>query len=524
MTAVGYVRISISDQSEYSVEYQERLIRQYCEANKLALLAVFKDEGESSYTFDRPDFKALEAFIKLNKNVDYLIILDHDRFSRNLAEALLKIKELQDRWKIRVLATSDPIDTDFTDPTTFMMRAFKYMMAESELHNIRKRTKNGMIQAAMNGRHANMAPYGYKNARDAQDRPILVVEEEKARIVQFMFKEYLNGADLEQIRNLVRELGYKQSGNSAIRRILSNPVYAGLIPVPQHKGRKKQFAKGLHSPLMAEQDFWRAQERLIGKTIAVQKREEVPLRGVLHCWCGRKVTAGNSRSHTGKYYWYYLCPEHKANLAARKLHEQFNELLDSMSLTLGEIEWLREKWTRQIGEQIDARGGEVRRLTMEIKRVHLEIQTSERKYLLKPNVSEETFDKVMTELRGEEARYQKELAEQNMDQQAYWERLNTLLPRLSHLRNAYNAMDLEKKQQFINQGFDNNLWYENGIYRTHKLHPFLMGKELELKEKGLLSVEKPIQKLGQGPTSTRDGNGIELSSLEGLAALLQLIA
>ena len=112
------------------------------------MLSVFTDDGESSYTFDRPDWKALELFLKQNKNVQYLIIFDHDRFSRNLAEALIKIKELHDKFKISVLATTDAFDTDFSDPSTFILRAFKYMMAESELHRIRQRTKTGLLQAA----------------------------------------------------------------------------------------------------------------------------------------------------------------------------------------------------------------------------------------------------------------------------------------------------------------------------------------------------------------------------------------
>src|SRR5438128_8719750 len=103
MNAIGYCRISIADQSRYSMEGQERAIEQYCTTNDLTLLNIFKDDGESSYSFDRPDFNALEKFIRKNKSVDYLIIYDYDRLSRNLAEALLKIKELHEKFSIKVL-------------------------------------------------------------------------------------------------------------------------------------------------------------------------------------------------------------------------------------------------------------------------------------------------------------------------------------------------------------------------------------------------------------------------------------
>lgn len=88
MNAIGYCRISTVDQSAYSLDNQRRSINEYCTKNDLDLLNIFVDNGESSYTFDRPDFIKLEDFIKQNKSVKYLVIFDHDRFSRNLAEAM----------------------------------------------------------------------------------------------------------------------------------------------------------------------------------------------------------------------------------------------------------------------------------------------------------------------------------------------------------------------------------------------------------------------------------------------------
>lgn len=61
MEAIGYIRKSTKDQSHYSLEYQEKAIRQYCEHNEVELGAVYVDDGESSYTFDRPDYQALET-------------------------------------------------------------------------------------------------------------------------------------------------------------------------------------------------------------------------------------------------------------------------------------------------------------------------------------------------------------------------------------------------------------------------------------------------------------------------------
>jgi DNA invertase Pin-like site-specific DNA recombinase len=143
MNAIGYRRLSERDQSRYSLEYQDTSINDYCKRNDLNLIGLYTDNGQSSYTFDRPNYQALEAFIKKHKGkARYLTIMDHDRFSRNLSEALAKITELEDRFNIKVLSTNEPIDIDTTDPYVFLQRSMSYMFANAELFRIRKRTKD----------------------------------------------------------------------------------------------------------------------------------------------------------------------------------------------------------------------------------------------------------------------------------------------------------------------------------------------------------------------------------------------
>lgn len=523
MKAVSYLRISTLDQSRYSLDSQERMIIEYCERNSIQIVATFRDNGAGSDTFDRPNYKALEAFIKKTPEVKYLIIYDYSRFSRNLGEALLKIKELQDKYGISVLTTTDPIDTDFTDPMNFMFRAFQFMQAEGQLHNIRRATRTGMIQAATGGRFVHKAPFGYVNARDERNKPILVIEEGQAEIVRMIFMEYLSGTNIEDIRMKAKEKGFKRHGNSAIQRILSYSVYCGLIPIPPHKGRKNKFATGLHAPLVSEQDFWLTQDRLFShtKTKTVHKNEEVPLRGVLHCWCGRKVTAGNSRGKSGKHYWYYECPEHRRGLSAVQLHKKFTALLDALDVDERRLQAIETQLTAAIGDKLSGQEGDIIRVTRELKSLKLQIEIAERKYL-KGNVSEESHDKLRAELQADLARNQRDLASLNTNQVAYFTRLKTYLSGLGHIREAFERMPLDRQHLFINAVFDNNLYYSNDFYRTPSLHHALSGNELELKQKGLLIIEKPAISLQKSPFVPQ--TGATPNNFTKLVELLELIA
>ena len=132
MNAIGYVRLSSKDQSKYSLEDQESAIREYCITNCLNLVAIFKDNGQKSSTFDRLDFKALELFVKRHRGeVRYLIVMEHDRFSRDLSEALSKISSLETKHGLKLVSIDEPLDIDPSDPSSFISRTFKYATANA---------------------------------------------------------------------------------------------------------------------------------------------------------------------------------------------------------------------------------------------------------------------------------------------------------------------------------------------------------------------------------------------------------
>lgn len=515
--AIAYIRISSKDQSTYSLDYQERLVRKYCTDNDLKLLELFKDNGESSYTFDRPDWKSLEAFIKKNKTVEYLIISDHDRFSRNLAEALMKIKELQDKFGIKVLATTDRIDTDMSDPSTYIMRAFKYMMAESELMRIRERTKAGILQAAISGYYTNKAPFGYINIRTEDKKPTLKIDKQKAEIIKKIFSLSKNGLAPEQIRRHVKDMGFTHGNKSAIQDILANPVYAGMVKVPAYKERPEYLTKGKHEGIISEADYWKVQNK--GKTFNPQAKEEVPLRGVLKCWCGKPVTAGNSKSSTGKYYWYYLCNEHRENMSAVKLHKHLGEVLDQMSFSPDDVEWFRDRLSYKIGAMLQTRAEDMGAASKDLKDINRKIKATEEKYLSNADISPESYKKVIGNLKVEKSIIENKVRELSNTSKDYMAALELLLPKLSNLKHAYDDMSLDRKQEFLKLIFGENLEYTKQTYRTNFIHPFFEHNELTLKDKGLLIKEKPIRKIGTKVPSMTWQTSIEL--IEELAELFR---
>ena len=498
MNAVGYMRLSTKDQSK-SLEYQESSIRDYCTRNNLTILSFYKDNGESSYTFDRPDYKALESFLKkFNGKCQYLIILDHDRFSRNLPEALMKISELEHKYGVKVLATSERVDIDTSDPDVFMRRAFDYLLANKELFNIRKRTKQGMHNAREKGRFLGRAPYGYINVKDGANSITIVPQQ--ATIIQKIFKDYILGIPPYIIHINAKEMGFKNTGNSAIHHILQNCLYAGLIKVPAYKEQPERYVKGQHEPIVSELEFWHVQKLLSNKRPAkTQAAEDFPLRGVLKCWCGTNMTAGYSKGKK-EYYLYYRCIKHtNVNIPGYKIHDQFDQLLQALNLEPKQIKLIEDITTALIKKPIDAYNAKVSENLKALAKVKGNILSLEEKYV-RNEVSAESYKNLYSTFLKDKASL--EMALKDKADKKDTRLVDKYLPLMEDLDLLYKKSDIYQKHSIIEGVFKGNLCYAGGQFRTPFVDPTFEDNILKINEKGLLFYEQPFRKMEVNPIST----------------------
>ncbi len=495
MSAVGYCRISDKDQSHNSIEDQKIRITEYCERNGITLERLFVEEGKSAFTFNRPEWKGLEAYLKRNKQVKYLIVKHIDRFSRaELLDALIKIDEIENKLKVKIVSIEDPINQNTSDLGVQLMRTIKLLMSNNELNRIKERTNDGIYRSLSNGRYCNMAPYGYKNSRDNENKPLLKIDTERAPIIKKIFRWYNEGKEIEEVKKLAIEAGLTRKGRSVIQEILDQPAYAGLIRVPAYKGNPEKIVSAVHAPIVSEHDFWAAQQRLHQKSRKVQKREEVFLRGILQCHCDRFLTAGNSKGRTG-YYWYYICPDHKKNLSAKKLHDQFLKILDELSFTSDQVEWYRKMITEGIENRYQNRGGAIMRAKLELQKVEKKLEAIQTKYLMEhEHIDANVYAKVVSELNLKKGELQKKVHELTINVKVYYDAVNEVLPNLMNLRETFLGWPLHQQQLFITTVFRHPFRYVDGIYRTSYIDPLFADKALILKEKGLLIVEQSFSK------------------------------
>ena len=171
--AIIYTRVSTDDQADkgYSLMDQDERLRRYCKENDIEVLAHFK-EDHSAKTFDRPEFTKLVDYVLSNKlrNI-YLLFIKWDRFSRNSADAYIMLRKLNELG-IEPKAIDQPLDMNV--PENKIMLAI--YIATPEVENDRRslNTRMGMRRARKEGRWLRKAPLGYVNARDENNKPIII--------------------------------------------------------------------------------------------------------------------------------------------------------------------------------------------------------------------------------------------------------------------------------------------------------------------------------------------------------------
>lgn len=168
--AYAYLRISSEDQSNFSLEAQEEIIKRYAASHNFSIQKVFTDDGVSAKNFNRPAWKRLEIDLSKSKGeVKAVIVAKYDRLIRNAAEGLALLERFEMKLQVQMISAGENFYIDPHSPFFFKIRADMLVNGEFERRVIADRTKMGIWQAKKQGRFLGTAPFGYKNARDSSN-------------------------------------------------------------------------------------------------------------------------------------------------------------------------------------------------------------------------------------------------------------------------------------------------------------------------------------------------------------------
>ena len=334
--AVLMSRVSSDEQAKgYSLGVQSEALENYCARNGVEIVHSFR-EDHSAKSFDRPAFKEFLEYLKRNKGgIDLLLFTSWDRFSRNAMDAYHMIDRLK-KLGIEAQAIEQPID--FSVPENKMMLAMYLVMPEVDNDRRSIKIRGGIRAALKAGRWCRMAPYGYRNTRDVNNRPI-IVPDSCADDIRLAFETVAKGIAQPEARKELNRKGVPIQ-KSRFSEMLRNPMYMGKIEVPASTDEPYQLVEGTHDGIVTESLFYQVQQVLNGhapkKRIAVTvKNETLPLRGILRCSkCSEKLTGSRSKGRNGTRHAYYHCNHCRMErYRAETANRTMSEILDGFQFS-----------------------------------------------------------------------------------------------------------------------------------------------------------------------------------------------
>ena len=533
-SCIRYHRFSSKDQSNGSIERQEVVTDYWCRQNDVAITATYIDDGYSAKTFDRPDIKKLFDFIKEQKSaIDYLIVSELTRFSRELGEAITMVKQIQKLYGIKIVSAGRNMIYDCNDHASFFMMSIEFTMGNTE--NLKRESDiNGGIYTAKTKEQrfiGSRAPYGYKKEGDRIKH--LVIKEEEAAVVKFIYESYLRNVPIKMIYADAKKMGFKNRGNSVIAKLVANPIYSAQQMVRPWKDMPGGLYPARHEAIIDIITWNQVQHKLkVPKRPGVSVSDNFPLKNTLHCHCGRMLTGAPSKGKLGVWYDYYKCnsPRH-LNLSAKKAHAQLQEMLVHLSVPDDLIHDVQQESLMLMEEQLQ----ENKKLLVHHERLHAEnekkIHSLEDKYISN-KISFEAYNRWHGELISQRMYLKAKIQELSVGGNEIYFLLEQNLEALTNMPAIYNLSSTIQKQELLNTVFDNRLYYRSGTYRTPYIMPLFEHNTLILNQKKLLIIDEEKGETESLPVGGQAGNIIELGGTEpsfrtdqqGIEPLYQLLS
>ena len=248
---VAYCRVSTDGQvgeDKFGLDEQERAIKEYCAANHMNILRWYRDEGESGAK-ERPGFDEIVYGDVTNPPYEAVVVAKTDRVARDI-NVYYYYKMMLRKKDVGLISVAE----DFGQMGAFanMLEAFTLCVAEMERDNIKKRTAGGRkIKASRGGYSGGRAPMSYKieNGR-------LVINEEEAPAVRFLFECKKNGENMLNTMKLLNEHGFRtRNGKEFVISTISSIWYNERTYRGEYRyGPNGEWVKGVHEPILKDED------------------------------------------------------------------------------------------------------------------------------------------------------------------------------------------------------------------------------------------------------------------------------
>lgn len=329
-----YIRLSREDgdkDESTSITNQRSILTRYItEHENFIIIDEYVDDGWTGTNFNRPSFKRMISDIEAGI-VNTVLVKDLSRLGRESSETLYYYQKYFPEQQVRFIAINDAIDTAANSGMNELAQ-FKAIINDMYVADISKKIKSTLKELKTSGKFLGAtAPYGYK--KDPNNKYRLIINDEEAKIVKYVFDLYLEGNGLTKIAQILTQEQVPVPGISrnvrpnnktmlydcwkqtTVSRMLRNQVYIGNLEQSKRKNVSYNSKKRVnvpiderivceetHEPIIEKEKFYCVQDIINNNTSFKGTKHDYLFKGFLYCAeCGAKLHLTYSNYALKKY-------------------------------------------------------------------------------------------------------------------------------------------------------------------------------------------------------------------------------
>ncbi len=468
MNAVIYTRVSTTEQAKhgYSLASQELECKKFAEKEGMKVVKIYREEGVSAKTTNRPQLQNLIKFcIENKKSINCIIVWKFDRFTRKLEDQIELFGKMQ-KYNIRILSATENNEESAIGN---LVRNVIGTFAQFENDIKSERVTAGMKEAFLQGNWLWKAPIGYKMIGKK-----LYIDEIKGSHIKKIFEDFATGLYRQtDLLNYLKDNNIKISANT-LCDLLRKPVYYGYLVNEKYS---KEPIKGDFEPIVDEQTFYRVQAILNGnKAQAVphlRQNPMFPLKQFITCpYCNQSLTGDTPHGRKGQKYYYYRCYNKDCiahfNISKDKLENNFVEYLTKIKPDKSLL-----KLFKTIMNDVYNKSTEEARNSYNSFNKQLEgINNNKSKLLdllIEEKISSDAYKMKVEQFEKAELDLKSKIAVNDIPENDFNECLEYACNVLDNLDKFWLNSKIDIKERLQKIIFPNGLRYESGVFRNSQM-------------------------------------------------------
>ena len=454
------VSTTMQEKEGYSLQNQQEVLRQYCERKGLE---VIKDAElvESSTRGERKHFMEILTFCKKQRGGVALVCLKTDRLMRNFKNYTM-IDEMRKEGQLELHLVQENLVLDKNSKAgDLTILGLNVVMAQNYVLSLRDNVVSGMNHQAEHGFCMYRAPLGYLNIRKPDGKADVIVDTERAPIVQQLFEKYSTGLySLKDMAKQCKQWGLTSKYNgkplntSAIHRILNNKFYIGEMVY------KDSYFKHQYETLISPALFKMCQDIMHGRKPEEQpthfKTAEEPFifRGLVRCGeCGCVMSSYKKVKPNGREYVYLKCSHFKdctnPQLSEEKALKPIEEELKRLHIRQEIFTYIKKDLERIINKQNEAHNREVNAVRRKYDNCQDKIKRL-RSLLLEDKITPEEYRDMNEELKQEQYELEGQSALLTEADEHFSIAISTIMSMAQNAYQIFKSSRVEAKRAILN--------------------------------------------------------------------------